>query len=101
MKIEILELDGWVDGRQREVNGVVSIDGVEYKFELETDDGMTGIWIKKEENEVWDNRHWVPASLECDEDLDMYDISEEDGEKIYDEILTFVCENGFELGEED
>ena len=71
MKIEILELDGWVDGRDREVNGVVSIDGVEYKFELETDDGMTGIWIKKEENEVWDSRYWVPASLECDEDLDM------------------------------
>ena len=101
MKIEILELDGWVDGRDREVNGVVSIDGVEYKFELETDDGMTAIWIKKEENEVWYNRSWVPASLECDEDLDMYDISEEDGKEIYDEILTFVCENGFELGEED
>ena len=90
MKIEILELDGCVDGRDREVDGVVSIDGVEYKFELETDDGMTSIYLTD-----GDNRY----NLEDDDDLE--EIGIEDGYEIYDEILDFVCENGFELGEED
>jgi hypothetical protein len=97
MKVEILKMDGWVKGRDREVSGEVTVNGVEYEFELETDDGMTSIWISKEDNEIWYNRSWVPASLECDEDLDMYDISEEEGEEIYDAILASVCDAGYEI----
>ena len=102
MKVEKIKIaEGWVEGRDREANGEVTVNGVEYEFKLETEDGMTSIWISKEDNEIWYNRSWVPASLECDEDLDMYGISEDDGMAIYDEILEFVCENGYELGEEE
>ena len=90
MKVEILEMNGWSAKRDREIEGTVVINGVEFYFELETEDGMTSIYINKEHNETWDNRYFVPASLECDEDLDMYDIDEEDGLAIYDEILGLV-----------
>ena len=86
MKIEILELEG----RRRNGNGVVSIDGRVYKFELRTDDGYTNVYLTD-----GDNRY----NLEDDDDLE--EIGIEDGYEIYDEILDFVCENGFELGEED
>ena len=94
MKIEIL--DGWVDLNEkacREVEGTVVINGDIYNWELETDDGFTSIYINKEENEIWDNRSFVGASLQCDEDLDMYNISEEDGLDIFDEILDLVSED--------
>jgi hypothetical protein len=98
MKIEKIKiLEGWADGREREAEGTVEINGVEFCFELETEDGMTSIYINKEHNETWDNRYFVPASLECDEDLDMYDISEDDGIVIYDAILTEVCDAGYEI----
>ena len=92
MKVEILEMNGWAVKRDREVEGTVEINGVEFYFELETEDGMTSIYINKEHNETWDDRYFVPASLECDEDLDMYGISEEDGEAVYDELLDLVDE---------
>jgi len=98
MKIEKIKiLEGWADGREREAAGTVEINGVEFCFELETEDGMTSIYINKKHNETWDNRYFVPASLECDEDLDMYDISEDDGIVIYDTILTAVCDAGYEI----
>ena len=98
MKVEILDMHGgWVKGRDRGVDGRVEINGVEFYFELETEDGMTSIYINKEHNETWDDRYFVPASLECDEDLDMYDISEDDGEYIADTILTEVCDAGYEI----
>ena len=98
MKVEILDMNGgWVEGRDRGVEGRVEINGVEFCFELETEDGVTSIYINKEHNEIWTNRHFVPASLECDEDLDMYDISEEDGIWIYDEILEEVDNAGYEI----
>ena len=97
MKVEILDMNGgWVDGRDRGVEGRVEVNGVEFYFELETEDGMTSIYINKEHNETWDNRYFVPASLECDEDLDMYDISDEDL-VIYDTILNAVCDAGYEI----
>ena len=94
MEIEIL--DGWVDLNEkacREVSGTVNINGDIYNWELETDDGFTSIYINKEENEIWDNRSFVEASLQCDEDLDMYNISEEDGLAVFDEILDVVEED--------
>tara|TARA_R100001443_G_scaffold110165_1_gene121919 strand:+ start:80 stop:385 length:306 start_codon:yes stop_codon:yes gene_type:complete len=97
MKVEILEMNGWSAKRDREIEGTVEVNGVEFYFELETEDGMTSIYINKEHNETWDNRYFVPASLECDEDLDMYDISEEDGIWIYDEILEEVDNAGYEI----
>ena len=72
MKIEILELEG----RRRNGNGVVSIDGVEYNFDLKTDDGMTSIYLID-----GDNRY----NLEDDDDLE--EIGIEDGYEIYDEII--------------
>jgi len=93
--LDIIIEDGSVDLNEktcREVCGTVKINGDMYDWELETDDGFTSIFIKKEENLIWDNRSFVPASLECDEDLDMYGISEEDGEAVYDELLDLVDE---------
>ena len=94
-ELNIIIEDGWVDLNEkdsREVSGTVNINGDIYNWELATDDGFTSIYINKEENLIWDNRSFVEASLECDEDLDMYDISEEDGEAVYDEILGLVDE---------
>jgi len=94
-ELNIIIEDGWVDLNEkdsREVSGTVNINGDIYNWELATDDGFTSILINKEENLIWDNRSFVEASLECDEDLDMYDISEEDGEAVYDEILGLVDE---------
>ena len=91
--LDIIIEDGWVDLNEkdsREVWGTVKINGDMYDWKLATDDGFTSIYINKEENEIWDNRSFVEASLECDEDLDMYGISEEDGEEVYDEILDLV-----------
>ena len=98
MKVEILDINGgWVDGRDRGAEGRVEIDGVEFNFDLTTEDGMTSIYINKKDNEIWYNRSYVDASLECDEDLDMYDISEDEGEEIYDAILDAVCDAGYEI----
>jgi len=72
MKIEILELEG----RRRNGNGVVSIDGRVYKFELRTDDGFTNLYLID-----GDNRY----NLEDDDDLE--EIGIEDGYEIYDEII--------------
>jgi len=92
-ELNIIIEDGWVDLNEkdsREVSGTVNINGDIYNWKLATDDGFTSIYINKEENEIWDNRSFVEASLQCDEDLDMYDISEEDGQAVYDEILGLV-----------
>ena len=95
-ELNIVIEDGWVDLNEkacREVSGTVNINGDIYNWELETDDGFTSIYINKEKNEIWDNRSFVEASLECDEDLDMYNISEEDGLAVYEEILDVVEED--------
>ena len=92
-ELNIIIEDGWVDLNEkdsREVSGTVNINGDIYNWNLEGDDDETCIYINKEENLTWDNRSFVEASLECDEDLDMYDISEEDGQAVYDELLGLV-----------
>ena len=98
MKVEKIKiLEGWASGRERGAEGTVVINSDIFYFDLETEDGMTSIYINKKDNEIWDNRKHVPASLECDEDLDMYDISEDDGIDIFDEILDAVSEAGYEI----
>ncbi len=95
-ELNIIIEDGSVDLNEkacREVSGTVNINGDIYNWELATDDGFTSIYINKEENLIWDNRSFVEASLECDEDLDMYDISEEDGETVMYAILDVVGED--------
>ena len=72
MKIEILELEG----NRRNGNGVVSIDGSVYKFELQKYDGMTSIYLTDGDNKY---------NLEDDDDLE--EIGIEDGYAIYDEII--------------
>ena len=92
MKVEKIKiLEGWASGREREAEGTVVINSDIFYFDLETEDGMTSIYINKKDNEIYNRKH-VPASLECDEDLDMYGISEDDGIEIYDAILTEVCD---------
>ena len=95
-ELNIVIEDGSVDLNEkdsREVCGTVNINGDIYNWELATDDGFTSILINKEENLIWDNRSFVEASLECDEDLDMYGISEEDGEEVMYAILDVVDED--------
>ena len=102
MKVEILDMNGcWVDGRDRGAEGRVEINGVKFNFDLTTEDGMTSIYINKEENFLsfyfLPDRSYVNANLEDAEDLFMlYDISDEDL-VIFDTILTAVCDAGYEI----
>ena len=90
-KIEILEGE---DGYNRHVTGTYDLDGNNwYEWELETDDGMTSI-------------HFIDLSefefnLEDEDDCEQIGLTEEEGEEIYDEILQFVNDNGYDfIGEE-
>ena len=76
MKVEILDMNGcWVDGRDRGAEGRVEINGVKFNFDLTTEDGMTSIYINKEENflSFYYNRSYVNANLVDAEDLFMLD----------------------------
>lgn len=66
----VIVTDGSVDGRNREANGTYTGD----EWELETEDGMTTIWVKGQ-------------------------LIDDDDPK-YDEILTAVNDYGFSLEEE-
>jgi len=72
---EIAVFDGEVDGRDRSASGTVLINNKELEWELETDDGMTSIYVDGE-------------SIE-DTDPDTYDA-----------ILTAVNDEGYELEEQ-
>jgi len=82
MKVEILK--GFVDGMDREVTGIVTVDGVDFEFDLVTEDGMSSICIGDE-------------SLESTDEL----FNGHDGYALYDEILDAVNEAGFELDDEE
>ncbi len=82
MKVEILK--AFVDGMDREASGIVTVDGVDFEFDLVTEDGMTSICIGDE-------------SLESTEEL----FNGYDGYALYDEILDSVNEAGYELDDED
>ena len=90
MKIEI---ENGYDGFERHVTGNIDLDGNNvYEWELETYDGFTSIYLIDCE---------VRINLEDEDDLDLFNIDEEVGEEIYDEILTYVNDNGYDfIGEE-
>jgi len=90
MKIEIE--DGY-DGFERHVTGNIDLDGNNvYEWELDTYDGFTSIYLIDCE---------VRINLEDEDDLHLFNIDEEVSEEIYDEILTYVNDNGYDfIGEE-
>jgi len=89
-KIEII--DGH-DGFEREVTGTYDLDGNNvYEWNLYTYDGLTSIHFIDCEVEI---------NLEDEDDCEQIGLTEDEGEEIYDEILTFVNDNGFDfIGEE-
>ena len=90
MKIEI---ENGYDGFERHVTGNIDLDGNNvYEWELETYDGFTSIYLIDCE---------VRINLEDEDELHLFNIDEEVGEEIYDEILDFVNDNGYDfIGEE-
>ena len=89
-KIEII--DGH-DGFEREVTGTYNLDGNNvYKWELYTYDGFTSIHFIDCEAEF---------NLEDEDDCEQIGLTEDEGERIFDEILDFVNDNGYDfIGEE-
>jgi len=89
-KIEII--DGY-DGFEREVTGTYDLDGNNvYEWTLYTYDGFTSIHFIDCEAEI---------NLEDEDDCEQIGLTEDEGIEIYDEILDFVNDNGYEfIGEE-
>ena len=89
-KIEII--DGH-DGFEREVTGTYDLDGNNvYEWNLYTYDGFTSIHFIDCEAEI---------NLEDEDDLEQIGLTEDEGMEIYDEILDFVNDNGYDfIGEE-
>jgi len=87
-KIEII--DGY-DGFERHVTGTYDLDGNNvYEWELDTYDGMTSIYFKDNEE-----------LFNLEEYDDCAEIGIKDAIEIYDEILDFVNDNGYDfIGEE-
>ena len=86
MKIEI---ENGYDGFERNVTGNIDLDGNNvYEWELETYDGFTSIYLIDCE---------VRINLEDEDELHLFNIDEEVGEEIYDEILTYVNDNGYDF----
>jgi hypothetical protein len=81
MKVEILK--AFVDGRDREAAGIVTINGTVFAFDLVTEDGMTSICIDDE-------------SLESTDEL----FAGVDGFALYEAILDATNEAGYELDDE-
>jgi len=83
-KIEIIDGE---DGFERHVTGNIDLDGNNvYEWNLYTYDGFTSI-------------HFIDCEAEFnleDED-DCLEIGIENGEEIYDEILDFVNDNGYDF----
>ena len=96
-KIEIIDGE---DGENRNVTGTYNLDNNVYEWELETDDGFTSIHFKV----VIDDMGRIEnVNLEDVEDSDCPAINfgEDEGIEIYDEILDFVNDNGYDFIGED
>jgi len=88
-KIEIIDGE---DGENRNVTGTYNLDNNVYEWELETDDGFTSIHFIDCEAEI---------NLEDEDDCEQIGLTEDEGIEIYDEILDFVNDNGYDfIGEE-
>ena len=89
-KIEIL--NGYC-GFEREVTGTYDLDGNNvYEWELYTYDGFTSIHFIDCEAEI---------NLEDEDDCEQIGLTEDEGIEIYDEILDFVNDNGYDFIGED
>ena len=89
MKIEIL--DGH-DGFDRQVEGTLELDnGYVYDFRLDTYDGFTSIHLILDEE----------FNLEDEDDCEEIGLTEDEGIELYDEILDFVNDNGYDFIGED
>ena len=88
-----IEIEDGYDGFERHVTGNIDLDGNNvYEFVLDTYDGFTSIHLIDGDVEV---------NLEEEDDLHLFNIDEEVGIEIYDEILDFVNDNGYDfIGEE-
>ena len=85
--VKIVEIsNGWVEGMDREVNGLVEINGAVFNFELSTDDGMTSIYVK-------DENDCMASAENADELADELGLQFDD-EDLYDDILTACIEIG-------
>ena len=85
-KIEII--DGH-DGFEREVTGTYDLDGNNvYEWNLYTYDGLTSIHFIDCEVEI---------NLEDEDDCEQIGLTEDEGIEIYDEILDFVNDNGYDF----
>ena len=88
-----IEIEDGYDGFERHVTGNIDLDGNNvYEFVLDTYDGFTSIHLIDGDVEV---------NLEEEDELHLFNIDEEVGIEIYDEILDFVNDNGYDfIGEE-
>tara|TARA_R110000824_G_scaffold53559_1_gene148234 strand:- start:31 stop:357 length:327 start_codon:yes stop_codon:yes gene_type:complete len=88
------------DGYEREVYGAYDLDGNNvYEFELCTYDGMTSINFL--DNDGCLDGKVIYFDLEDEDECLQIGITYEDGIEIYDEILTYVNDNGYGfIGEE-
>ena len=88
-----IEIEDGYDGFERHVTGNIDLDGNNvYEFVLDTYDGFTSINLIDGD---------VSVNLEDEDELHLFNIDEEVGEEIYDEILTYVNDNGYDfIGEE-
>ena len=88
-----IEIEDGYDGFERHVTGNIDLDGNNvYEWELDTYDGMTSIYLIDCE---------VRINLEDEDDCEQIGLTEDEGIEIYDEILDFVNDNGYDfIGEE-
>ena len=92
MKIKIDDVKSY-DGFERHVEGTYDLNGKVYNFDLDTYDGMTSICFVDDNGEIIVNL----------EEYDVVDIglTEDEGELIFDEILDFVNDYGYNFIGED
>ena len=88
-----IEIEDGYDGFERHVTGNIDLDGNNvYEWELDTYDGFTSIYLIDCE---------VRINLEDEDDCEQIGLTEDEGIEIYDEILDFVNDNGYDfIGEE-
>lgn len=88
-----IEIEDGYDGFERHVTGNIDLDGNNvYEFVLDTYDGFTSINLIDGD---------VSVNLEDEDELHLFNIDEDTGIEIYDEILTYVNDNGYDFIGED